>query len=108
LKEISLCKNGAAGDNASAMLVDTTVTPKPVAGSRTKKFHAYNAMYKLSRKLRELKASNITVLALSDRVVSLRNENEPIRLSMTVAESNRFDTDRIEQMQYERRAKLFQ
>jgi hypothetical protein len=64
LREISICKNGAAGDNAFAMLVDTTVTPKPTAGSRSKKFQTYNAMYKISRKVRELKASNASVLAL--------------------------------------------
>ena len=34
LREITLCKEGCAGDNAFAMLVDTTVTPKPVASMR--------------------------------------------------------------------------
>ena len=102
LKEVSLCKNGAAGDDAFAMLVDTTVTPKPVAGSRTKKFHAYNAMYKISRKLRELKASNIAVLALSEKIACLQDDT-PIVLPMSFYES---DFERIERMQSDRRAVL--
>jgi phage head maturation protease len=63
LIEGSIVKNGAAGVNAFAYLVDTTVTPKPVAGTRTKKFQTYNAMYKVSSQLRAMRATNIAVLA---------------------------------------------
>jgi hypothetical protein len=101
LKEISLCKNGAAGDNAFAMLVDTTVTPKPVAGSRTKKFHTYNAMYKISRKLRELKASNLASIALSERIDNTHVEYQPVSFA-----SNESDVDRIERLQRQARARL--
>jgi hypothetical protein len=85
LREISLCKNGAAGENAFAFLVDTTLTPKPVAGSRSKKFHDYNAMYKVSRKVREIKATTTAMLALQERLALLGSEHEPIDWSMSRA-----------------------
>jgi HK97 family phage prohead protease len=105
LREISLVKNGAAGENAFAFLVDTTVTPKPVAGSRSKKFQDYNALYKVSRKVREIKATNIAVLALQERLAMLGNESAPWT-TMTLDESNRLETDRNEAMRSERRARM--
>jgi hypothetical protein len=106
LREISLVKNGAAGENAFAMLVDTTATPKPVAGSRSKKFHDYNAMYKLSRKVREVKASSIALIALQERLALLGSEPAPSAWTMTLDESNRLETDRNDQMRIERRARI--
>jgi hypothetical protein len=45
-------------DNAFAMLVDTTVTPKPVAGSRSATFNAAQALHRVSRKGTEAKGTN--------------------------------------------------
>jgi Caudovirus prohead serine protease len=107
LKEISLCKNGAAGDNAFAMLVDTTVTPKPTAGMRSAKFHTYNAMYKISCKVRELKASNATILALTERIAVLDDrEVGPVVWSISAGESNRRTTEQYDRLRAERRAVL--
>lgn len=106
LKEISLCKNGAAGDDAFAMLVDTTVTGKPIAGSRSRKFQGYNAMYKISRKVRELKASSLALIGIADRVAVLDNKAQPIVWSMTACQSNRFETEWYDRMQAQRRAEL--
>jgi phage head maturation protease len=106
LIEGSLVNNGAAGVNAFAYLVDTTVTPKPVAGARSKKFQTYNAIYKLSSKLRAIKATNTAVLALHERLALLGSEHEPIDWSMTIDQSNRLETDRNDQMRIERRARI--
>jgi HK97 family phage prohead protease len=106
LREISLCNNGAAGDNAFAFLVDTTITPKPVAGSRSKKFQDYNALYKVSRKVRAIKATNIAVLSLQERLALLSSELTPIDWSMTVHHSNHLQSLEFEQLQNERRAVL--
>jgi HK97 family phage prohead protease len=106
LREISLCNNGAAGDNAFAFIVDTTITPKPAAGLRSKKFHDYNALYKVSRKVREIKATNTAVLALQERLALLRSGSEPIDWSMTVHHSNHLQSLDIEQLQNERRANM--
>jgi hypothetical protein len=104
LVEVSLCKNGAAGVDAFAYLVDTTATPRPVAGVRSKKFQAYNAMYKVSSKLRQMKATNTAVLALQERIESL--DAEPIVWSMTVHESNAIATNDYERLRAQRRAVL--
>jgi phage head maturation protease len=106
LTEISLVKNGAAGDDAFAMLVDTTVTPKPMAGSRSQKFNTYNAMYKVSRKVREIKASSAAILALSDRIAVLDDEPRTFDWSMHVYQSNRLETAFYDRMRAKRRAKL--
>jgi HK97 family phage prohead protease len=106
LREISICKNGAAGDNAFAYLVDTTVTPKPVAGARSKKFETYNAMYKLSRKVREIKATNAAVLALHERIAGLDVGSQCFDWSMDVHQSNRFETEKYDRLQSARRAML--
>jgi hypothetical protein len=104
LREVSVCRNGAAGDNAFAFLVDTTVTPKPVAGSRSKKFRDYNAMYKVSRKVREVKATNTALLALQERLALLGSESAP--WTMTLDQSNRLETDRNDAMRSDRRARM--
>ncbi len=102
LREISLVKNGAAGENAFAFLVDTTVTPKPVAGSRSKRFHDYNAIYKVSRKVREVKASSIALIALEERLSLLGSESVQIDWP-TMDQSNHMQSSYIEQLQSERR-----
>jgi HK97 family phage prohead protease len=61
LREISICREGCAGEEAFAMLVDTTSTPKPVAGSRSTAFQTGHALHKLSRRVRALKASIVAM-----------------------------------------------
>jgi Caudovirus prohead serine protease len=101
LIELSLCRNGAAGDDAFAMLVDTAVTPKPTASSRSAKFHTYNAIYKISRKVRELKASKASVLALTERIAVLDDDEAPpfVWAAMTSDQINRQTTERYDQLQ---------
>jgi hypothetical protein len=45
LKELTLCKERAAGENAFAMVLDKTVTPKPVTGSRSETFQAKRMLH---------------------------------------------------------------
>jgi hypothetical protein len=107
LKEISLCRNGAAGDDAFAMFVDTTVTTKPTAGSRSAKFHAYNAMYRVSRKVRELKASSASVLVPTDRIAVLDDEAQPfVWAAMTSDQISRQTTLQYEQLAANARRRL--
>jgi hypothetical protein len=107
LKQISLCRNGAAGDDAFGFLVDTTITPKPVAGSRSVKFQTYNAMYRVSRKVREIKASKASVLALAERIAVLDDPlAQPVVWSMSTGESNRRTTARYEQLAADVRRRL--
>ena len=91
LKEISLCKEGAAGDDAFAVLVDTTVTPKPMAGSRSAMLNAAHALHKVSRKVRKLRAQ---IAATYDA------PPPPVRRSITLGESNmlqRLETERLQE-----------
>jgi len=90
MTEISLCGEGAAGENAFAMVVDKTFTPKPVAGSRSATFNAAQALHKVARKVRNLKAQ---IAATYDA------PPPPVRPSMTVGESNRLQTLETERMQ---------
>jgi hypothetical protein len=95
LKEVSLCKEGAAGDNAFAMLVDTTATPKPVAGSRSATFNAAQALHRVSRKVRKLKASIAATCG-----TSATYDAEPVtRRPMTLRESNRLQRLETEELQ---------
>ncbi|MDH2357692.1 HK97 family phage prohead protease [Bradyrhizobium sp. SSUT112] len=99
LKEITLCKEGAAGENAFAMVVDKTVTPKPVAGSRSMFFNASRTLSKVSRTMRKLKAS---VAATYGE----REQRRPVRWP-TLEESNRAQTEETERLQRQARASLF-
>jgi HK97 family phage prohead protease len=97
LREISVCQAGAAGDDAFGMLVDTTVTPKPAAGSRSSAFRAGQIVHKLSRKVRALKT---TIAAMYD-------DKPPQRQwSMTIDESNREQTAEVERLQQRARSRL--
>jgi hypothetical protein len=88
IKEITLCKNGAAGENAFAMLVDTTFTPKPVAGLRSATFKAQCALHKVARTVKTLKAQ-----------IAARHEQPlPVKRSMTVDQSNRLQTIETEKL----------
>jgi hypothetical protein len=109
LIETTLCRNGAAGDDAFAMLVDTTVTPKPVAGSRSAKFQTYNAMYRVSRKVREMKASAASIVALADRIAIVDHlpEAQPVVwTAMTSDAINRQTTERYEALAANARRRL--
>jgi hypothetical protein len=99
LKEITLCKEGAAGENAFAMVVDKTVTPKPLAGSRSMFFHASRTLSKVSRTVRKLKAS--VAATYGDR-----EQRRTIRWP-TLEESNRAQTEETERLQRQARASLF-
>lgn len=92
LKELTLCKEGAAGLDAFAFVVDKTATQKPVAGSRSATFHAAQMLHKLSRSVKKLKAS---VVAACDQPP----RSGPVRRTMTLDESNRFQTAETERLQ---------
>ncbi|WP_456664694.1 HK97 family phage prohead protease [Bradyrhizobium sp. LB13.1] len=99
LKEITLCKEGAAGENAFALVVDKAVTPKPVAGSRSLFFNTARTLGKVARTVRKLKAS---VAATYGE----REQRRPVRWP-TVEESNRSQTAETERLQRQARASLF-
>ena len=82
IKEITLCKEGAAGENAFAFVVDKSFTPKPAAGSRSATFSAARALHKVSRNMRKLKA----------QIAETYNAPPPLRRSMTVDRLNRMQT----------------
>jgi HK97 family phage prohead protease len=104
LNEISICKLGAAGDNAFASLVDTSLTSKPVAGSRSANYTAYHKLFKISRKIAAMKHdSEVAYLRAS---IAAYTDQAPIARPITADQSNRLETERIEQMQSERRAML--
>jgi HK97 family phage prohead protease len=67
LKEITICKEGCAGDNAFAMVVSKSYTPKPVAGRRSATFEAGQRLHKLSRKVKALKASIAAMYGTSEQ-----------------------------------------
>ncbi|WP_256807796.1 HK97 family phage prohead protease [Bradyrhizobium sp. Bra64] len=98
LREITLCKEGAAGENAFAMVVDKTVTPKPVAGSRSLFFNTSRTLSKVSRTVRKLKAS--VAATYGDR-----EQRRPVRWP-TVEESNQAQTAEVERLQQQARASL--
>ncbi len=88
LREISLVKSGAAGNEGFAAVVDASITPKPVAGKRSVTFNAAYALHKVSRGLREMKAA-LTRLPT----------NEAPLLSMSVDQMNRLQTLETERLQ---------
>jgi hypothetical protein len=92
--------------NRSAISIgcDKTVTPKPVAGSRSAMFNVGRDVHKISRKLAALKESNIAVLALQERLALLGSESKP--WTMTLDQSNRFETDRNDAIRSDRRARM--
>jgi HK97 family phage prohead protease len=106
LVEISLLKAGAAGDNAFAFLVDTTVTPKPVAGARSTMFNLGQKLFSVSRKVRNMKATNTAVLALQDRLALLGGEPALLSRTMTIDRSNHLQSLYIQRLQTEQRAVL--
>jgi hypothetical protein len=67
LKEVSVVKEGAAGDNAFAVLVDTTATPKPVAGQRSATLETGQILHRISRKVKALKASIAATYGTSEQ-----------------------------------------
>ncbi|MDH2341542.1 HK97 family phage prohead protease [Bradyrhizobium sp. SSUT77] len=99
LNEITLCKEGAAGENAFAMVADKTVTPKPVAGSRSMFFNASRTLGKVGRTVRKLKAS----------IAATYGDREPPRKIRwpTIEESNRAQTEETERLQRQARSTLF-
>jgi hypothetical protein len=91
LNELTLCKQGAAGENAYAMVVDKTLTPKPIAGSRSATMIAGQTLHKVSRAVRTLKAQVRTTYGDG-------NPGKP--RPMTLNQSNRMqtaDTERLQQ-----------
>jgi hypothetical protein len=103
---VSLLKAGAAGDNAFAILVDTTTTPKPVAGSRSAMFNLGQKLFSVSRKVRNMKATNTAVLALQDRLALLGGEPALLSRTMTIDRSNHLQSLYIQRLQTEQRAVL--
>ncbi|MEH2485768.1 HK97 family phage prohead protease [Bradyrhizobium sp. AZCC 2230] len=98
LKEISLCKEGAAGENAYAFVVDKTVTPKPVAGTRSATMKAAQILHRVSRTVRRLKA----------QAVETYGDAKPAkRRPMTVSESNRLQSEQNERLIARTRAMHF-
>jgi HK97 family phage prohead protease len=106
LREISICKAGAAGDEAFGMLIDTTITSKPVAGSRSAMFNVGRDVHKISRKLSAIKSANTAVLGLHDRLALIGSESAPIAWSMTADRCNRIVTEQYEEYQLHARARL--
>lgn len=108
LREISICKDGVAGDDAWATLVDTTVTPKPVAGSRSQQFQLSQERHKFNRTVRGIKSRIYALLddgpkserALRARIADLQDERQP---SFASYES---DFDRTQRMQKAARCRL--
>lgn len=94
LTEVSLVKSGAAGDEGFAAVVDSSVTPKPVAGKRSATFKATYTLHKVARGLREIKAA-LAVLPVAQQP----------RLSMTVDQMNRAQTEETERLQALARAR---
>lgn len=99
LKEITLCKEGAAGDNAFAVVVDKTVTPKPLAGSRSLFFNTARTLSKVARTVRKLKASVAATYGERERM-------RPLRWP-TLEESNRAQTEETERLQRQAKASIF-
>jgi phage head maturation protease len=108
LREISLVKDGVAGDDAWATLVDTTTTPKPVAGSRSPQFQLSHDQHKFNRTIRGIKSRIYALLddgpkserALRARIADLRNDH----WSASFVFENDFDC--IARMQKQARARL--
>jgi hypothetical protein len=73
------------------MLVDTTVTPKPVAGSRSTTFEAGHALHKVSRKIKALKSEVAAMYDTPRRDAALRKPT-----SVSIHQMNRWQTDETE------------
>jgi HK97 family phage prohead protease len=97
LSELTLCKEGAAGDNAYAFVVDKTVTPKPTPGSRSATMNAAQLLHRVSGKVRKLKA----------QALATYGDHKPAkRPALTVAQINRMQTERTERLQEQARARI--
>jgi HK97 family phage prohead protease len=101
LREASLVGEGCC-PQAFATLIDANDSPslKDSVNSPSFKLEsvAHNVRTSFRKKMRTLEA-------LTERITALQQMPQPVR-SMTAAESNALDTQRIEQMQSERRASL--
>jgi hypothetical protein len=95
LKELTLCAQGAAGENAFCYLVDKTYTPAPVAGLRSPTFHAAQKLHRVSRSVRALKASMAETYSAP-----------PAKRTFTLEQLNRMQTAETERLQS--RARGFQ
>jgi hypothetical protein len=105
LREISLVKDGVAGDDAWATLVDTTTTPKPVAGSRSPQFQLSHEHHKVNRTIRGIKSRIYALLddsPNSERALRARIAD----LSAPPSFSFESDVDRIEALQAQARRRL--
>lgn len=89
LKEITICKDGAAGINAFGYIVDKRFTPKPVAGHRSATFKAARMLHGVSRVVRSLKAQAVSTYGRLPRP----------RRSVTLDQLNRMQTAEIEHLQ---------
>jgi hypothetical protein len=89
LNEITLCKEGCAPD-AFAMVVSKSVTPKPVAGSRTSTLRAGQRLHHVSRAVRKLKA----------QVITTYDDTKPVKVPrFSVEQTNRWQTEETERLQ---------
>ncbi|MBB5053056.1 HK97 family phage prohead protease [Afipia massiliensis] len=87
LRELSMVKSGAAGDEGFAAVVDASITPEPVAGKRSATFKATYALHKVARGLRELKAAMRGTVPAS------------VTRSITVDMMNYWQTEETERLQ---------
>jgi len=100
LSELTLCKEGCAGESAFAMVVEKTFTPKPVAGTRSVNFRVGQMLHKVSRGVRKLKAQAAAIYG--------EREQRPKIRWPTIDESNRMETAEIARLQeHSRRYNLF-
>jgi HK97 family phage prohead protease len=101
LREVSLVGEGCC-HQAFASLIDANDSPSLKASVNSPSFKlesvAHNVRTQFRKKMRTLEA-------LTERITALKQMPEPVR-SMTAYQHNALDTQRIEQMQSERRAML--
>jgi hypothetical protein len=90
LREVTICAQGAAGENAFCFVVSKSFTPPPIAGSRSATLQAAGKLHKVTRKIKALKAS-----------MSERHESRPPSTKRTYSldELNRLASLDIERLQ---------
>lgn len=90
LDEISICKEGAAGDQAFAFLVDKRTAPRPLASM----MNTHQSLHKINRKVRGLK-QRINAMADEARHVPVRATSVSVDV-MNLWQSE--ETERLQEM----------
>lgn len=91
INEVTICREGAAGENAYAMVVDKTITPAPKAGTYSATMQAGQLLHRVSRAVKALKA----------HALNTYGDAKPVKLrpAMTVEQSNQRQTAETERLQ---------